>query len=46
MNKIKRREFYRPFAGTVLHEYMDEYFEMEGLEESPFMMYAVNVRKV
>ena len=45
MNKIKRREFYRPFAGTVLHEYMDEYFEMEGLEESPFMMYAVNVRK-
>ena len=24
---------------------MDEYFEMEGLEESPFMMYAVNVRK-
>jgi carbamoyltransferase len=42
---IKRREFYRPFAGTVLHEYMDEYFEMEGLEESPFMMYAVNVRK-
>ena len=23
---------------------MDEYFEMEGLEESPFMMYAVNVR--
>ena len=45
VNKIKRREFYRPFAGTVLHEYMDEYFEMEGLEESPFMMYAVNVRK-
>ncbi len=45
VNKIKRREFYRPFAGTVLYEYMDEYFEMEGLEESPFMMYAVNVRK-
>ena len=45
VNKIKRREFYRPFAGTILHDYMDEYFEMEGLEESPFMMYAVNVRK-
>ena len=45
VNKIKRREFYRPFAGTVLHEYMDEYPQMEGLEESPSMMYAVNVRK-
>ena len=45
VNKVKHREFYRPFAGTVLHEYSKDYFDMAGLKESPFMMYAVNVRK-
>ena len=44
VNKIKKREWYRPFAGTILHEFKDEYFDMKGLKESPFMMYAVNVK--
>jgi carbamoyltransferase len=43
INKIKKREEFRPFAGTVLAEYADQYFDMRGLKESPFMMYAVNV---
>lgn len=43
INKIKKREEFRPFAGTVLAEYADRYFDMRGLKESPFMMYAVNV---
>lgn len=43
VNKVKGREWFRPFAGTVLKEHADDWFDMAGLEESPFMMYAVNV---
>jgi len=42
VNTIKKREAFRPFAGTVLKEYVHEWFDMAGLEESPFMMYAVD----
>jgi carbamoyltransferase len=43
VNKVKNREWFRPFAGTVLKEKAHEYFDMAGLEESPFMMYAMDV---
>ena len=43
VNTIKNREWYRPFAGSILHEHMNDWFDMASLEESPFMMYAVNV---
>ena len=43
VNKVKKREWFRPFAGTVLKEKAHEYFDMAGLEESPFMMYAMDV---
>lgn len=45
VNEIKQREMFRPFAGTILHEYVHDWFDMRGLEESPFMMYAVDVKK-
>ena len=45
VNTIKRREWYRPFAGTILLEHANDWFDMRGLQESPFMMYAVNVKK-
>jgi carbamoyltransferase len=45
VNEIKQREMFRPFAGTILHEHTDEWFDMRGLEESPFMMYAVDVKR-
>ena len=41
VNSVKRREYFRPFAGTILHEYADEWFDMRGLNESPHMMYAM-----
>lgn len=44
VNKVKNREWFRPFAGTVLHEYAHEWFDLHTLEESPFMMYAVKVK--
>ena len=42
VNRVKRREYFRPFAGSILHEHAHEWFDMKGLEESPFMMYAMN----
>jgi carbamoyltransferase len=43
VNVVKGREWFRPFAGTVLKQHANEWFDMAGLEESPFMMYAVDV---
>ena len=40
INRVKRRESFRPFAGSVLLPHAHEWFDMAGLQESPFMMYA------
>lgn len=37
VNKIKKREWYRPFAAMVLEEDAANYFEMGNLKSSPFM---------
>ena len=37
VNQIKNREWYRPFAGVILQEYFDQYFNTLGLKESPYM---------
>ena len=42
VNKVKRREYFRPFAGSILHEHAHEWFDMKGLEQSPHMMYAMD----
>ncbi len=41
-SEIKRREWFRPYAPSVLAEHADEYFEMLG--PSPYMLLAVNTR--
>jgi carbamoyltransferase len=43
VNIIKKREWFRPFAGSVLEEKAKEWFDMRCLDQSPFMMYAVDV---
>jgi carbamoyltransferase len=43
VNTVKNREWFRPFAGSILKEHATEWFDMAGIEESPFMMYAVDV---
>ena len=45
VNKVKGREWFRPFAGTVLEEDANEWFDFANMEGSPFMMYAVDVKK-
>lgn len=44
VNIVKGREWFRPFAGTVLKEDAHDWFDMAGMKESPHMMYAVNVQ--
>lgn len=43
VNSVKQREWFRPFAASVLEEHATEWFDMAGLSSSPFMMYAVDV---
>jgi carbamoyltransferase len=44
-SKIKRRESFRPFAPSILEEYVDEYFECTDI--APFMekVYPIKVSK-
>jgi carbamoyltransferase len=42
VNEVKRREYFRPFAGSILAEHAHEWFDMRGMEQSPHMMYAMN----
>lgn len=44
VNAVKGREWFRPFAGTVIKEHAHEWFDLRGMEESPFMMYAVDLQ--
>tara|TARA_R100001460_G_scaffold19937_2_gene41288 strand:- start:533 stop:1063 length:531 start_codon:yes stop_codon:yes gene_type:complete len=44
VNKIKKREWFRPFAGTVLLEHATDWFEMGTIKESPYMSYAIPVK--
>ena len=42
VNEIKHREYFRPFAGSILEEDVHEWFDLRGMKSSPTMMYAVN----
>ena len=42
VNKIKRRESFRPFAASILLTAAPLWFDMGDLFESPYMMYAVD----
>lgn len=45
VNQVKKRETYRPFAGTIMLEHAHEYFEMLQLEESPWMSFAIKAKE-
>jgi carbamoyltransferase len=42
---VKLREGFRPFAPACLAEKADEWFELEGLGESPFMLFVIPVHE-
>jgi carbamoyltransferase len=45
VNIVKQREWFRPFAGSVLKEEAKNWFDLKHLNESKFMMFAVDVLK-
>jgi carbamoyltransferase len=45
VNKIKKRESFRPFAATILLEYAKDWFDLESLNESPYMSFAVTAKE-
>ena len=44
VNEVKHREWFRPFAGSMLAEHVHEWFDLRGMEDSPVMMYAVDCK--
>lgn len=45
VNKVKRREWFRPFACSILQEKVGDWFDLSGRKESPHMMYAVKCKE-
>ena len=45
VNQIKHREWFRPFACSILKEKVHDWFDLAGMDESPNMMYAVEARE-
>ena len=45
VNDAKGRQWWRPFAASVLEEHAADWFEMLTLKSSPFMMYAIPVKE-
>ena len=41
--KIKHRESFRPFAPSILEEYVSEYFDID--KPSPYMLLVANIKK-
>jgi carbamoyltransferase len=41
VNTVKNRESFRPFACSILKDEAHKWFDMAGLDESPYMMYAM-----
>jgi carbamoyltransferase len=43
-SKVKHREAFRPFAPAVLEEHATNWFELEGITSSPFMLRICQIR--
>lgn len=43
VNKIKKREWYRPFSPAILEEYAKDYYEIKT--NSPYMLYVFKAKK-
>ena len=46
VNKIKRRQEFRPFAPIILQEHVHDYFDMPGhVSDAPYMQYVAKCKK-
>ena len=46
VNKIKKREWFRPFAGTILESEFSNYFHTYSLKESPYMTINFEAKEI
>ena len=44
INLLKGREWFRPVAGTVLHEHAEKWFDLKSKKETPFMSYVFKTK--
>lgn len=44
VNDIKKREWYRPFATSILEEDFNNWFETNGVKNSPYMMSVFKIK--
>lgn len=44
VNRVKNREYFRPFAASILEEEAEDWFDLRGMKDSPSMMYAVRIK--
>jgi len=42
VNKIKKREWYRPFAGIILKDKVHDFFVTHGIDDYPFMTVSLD----
>jgi carbamoyltransferase len=45
VNTFKKRQWWRPLAGTILLEHVHDWFDIATLKESPFMSFAVDAKQ-
>ena len=45
VNKIKKRQWWRPTAATILYEHRHDYLDMHGLDESPNISFAIDAKQ-
>jgi len=45
VNNFKKREWWRPLAGTILLEHVHDWFDMATLKESPYMSFAIDAKQ-
>lgn len=44
VNEVKLREWYRPFAGSILLDDFEDWFINGSIKESPFMTFAIELK--
>ena len=45
VNKIKGREYFRPLAASMLLEHANDWFDMLGIPESPYMTFSFTCKE-
>lgn len=45
VNNFKKRQWWRPLAGTILLEHVHDWFDIGTLKESPYMSFAVDAKQ-